>query len=308
MSEMAGLDGVAKKQHGLITRQQATNAGLSTASIRWRCDNGELERVHRDVFRFRAAPETWEQRALAVTLQAGERALLSHATAGVLHRLEGVVGPPHIDVSLPYRDRREAPSGSLLHLTRHHLGNTFTIRGLPVTNLARTLIDLSGVLSPAALEFALDSAHRRCASLASWIEHTAKTFPRRGVRGLSTLLDFLELRTRGGTESLLEMKVWRRLRRAPFPAPARQYVVNHGSEYVMRVDFAWPAQRIALHADSFTWHHQRERLERDARQRTRLQALGWRNVVVTDRQVDDAAWLDDVKLLLETQYRLPLAA
>jgi hypothetical protein len=68
--------------------------------------------------------------------------------------------------------------------------------------------------------------------------------------------------------------------------------------YVMRLDLCWPEHRVALHVDSYQWHQQRERFERDAAQRARLAALGWVSVPITSRGLDGGSWLADLRRTL----------
>lgn len=66
----------------------------------------------------------------------------------------------------------------------------------------------------------------------------------------------------------------------------------------MKADAAWVEQLVALHMDSYHYHHHRERFERDARQRNALASLKWTNVVVTKRSLADRGWSDTLKRLL----------
>jgi very-short-patch-repair endonuclease len=75
----------------------------------------------------------------------------------------------------------------------------------------------------------------------------------------------------------------------------------------VRIDFAWPAERVGLHVDGYRWHHQRDRFERDRAQLARLTALGWRSVHVTSRGVEDAEWLVALRSALRAgAAQLPL--
>jgi very-short-patch-repair endonuclease len=92
--------------------------------------------------------------------------------------------------------------------------------------------------------------------------------------------------------------VWRALRKANLDPPRLQLEVHHAGHYVMRVDFAWPRQRIALHADSFLWHARRDAFDTDARQRSVLASIGWANVIVTRHSLRERTWLQLLERLL----------
>jgi very-short-patch-repair endonuclease len=92
------------------------------------------------------------------------------------------------------------------------------------------------------------------------------------------------------------------LRRARFPRPRLPLELRVGDEDVMKIDFAWPMHRIALHVDGFGWHARRQTFDTDARQRTRLAALGWVTLTATSRSLEHG-WLNDLEHLL--RERLP---
>ena len=54
-----------------------------------------------------------------------------------------------------------------------------------------------------------------------------------------------------------------------------------------RMDFAFPECGLAIEADGFESHGEREAFERDRVRNARLAALGWRIVPVTWRQLDE---------------------
>ena len=70
---------------------------------------------------------------------------------------------------------------------------------------------------------------------------------------------------------------------------------------VMRLDFAWPERKVALHVDSAAWHSQSERRTRDAIQRNKLQALGWYSSSVTHAMLQREDWLHGLKTVLEVR-------
>jgi len=210
-------------------------------------------------------------------------------------------------VSVPRKHKAQAP-GIVFHRSRSPFQQARVAR-LRVTTVARTLVDLSSVLTPLDLEFALDSAQRRFARLPQWLErHLAERD--RHAPGVATLRELLALRTGGASDSPLEVKVRRVLRRSRLERPTLRHQVFDGDEYVMRLDFAWPPHKVALHVDSYRWHRQRERFERDARQRTRLAALGWTSVTVTHLALEWPDWLDALSRVLherQPQTHFPFA-
>jgi hypothetical protein len=84
----------------------------------------------------------------------------------------------------------------------------------------------------------------------------------------------------GLAESPQETRVRLLVGRSPLPAPVAQFRVRDGGRFVARVDFGWPAQRVALEYDGL-WHGEPGQLARDRARLNRLTAAGWRVVFVT---------------------------
>jgi predicted transcriptional regulator of viral defense system len=83
---------IAGGAHGVVTRAQLLNAGVTPQEIRSRVESGYLLREHRGVYRVGHRAPTTEATYLAAVLAAGEGALLSGLAAAHLHGL--VKGPP----------------------------------------------------------------------------------------------------------------------------------------------------------------------------------------------------------------------
>lgn len=299
-----GVAAVMRRQFGVISKAQARSQGLTEGAIRTRLRRAEWVPIFNGVYRSTAVHDGWSQRATAALLLAGPGAALSHSAAGYLLALESFRDrePQVIEITVP-RGRRLRLPGVVAHDALHWLPS-FTSRGLRVTSLARTFVDLAGVLDEERLEFALDSAYVRCKRLGDWLDSYLATLEPRGHPGIATLSKLVRLRRDGSTESALEVKTWRALRRGGLDDSRRQYVIKDAQHRnVMRADFAWPAHRIALHTDSTVWHSQQERMTRDAEQRNALQSLGWFSMVVTYSLLKTDAWLDLLRAQL-TQ-RLP---
>jgi very-short-patch-repair endonuclease len=53
------------------------------------------------------------------------------------------------------------------------------------------------------------------------------------------------------------------------------------------IDFAYPAQRIAIEADGYRWHSGRHRWQRDLARRNKLTELGWKVFHITWSDITD---------------------
>ena len=117
---------------------------------------------------------------LAAVMACGPRAALSHRSAAGLWEIRQSSG--RIEVTVPEVSRRVA--GIRTYRTRMLHPQDFTVvDGIPVTSVARTLLDLAAVLRPPDLEAALDRAERlRIFDLSAVVE--VLTAPKAGrVRG-----------------------------------------------------------------------------------------------------------------------------
>src|SRR5437588_11829362 len=87
----------AQRQHGLITRVQARELGISDDAIDWRVRNGIWQRVHRNVLRLPGAPATWQQSIMAACL-AIPGSTASHRAAAALWEIPEVPARPEVTV------------------------------------------------------------------------------------------------------------------------------------------------------------------------------------------------------------------
>jgi G:T-mismatch repair DNA endonuclease (very short patch repair protein) len=90
------------------------------------------------------------------------------------------------------------------------------------------------------------------------------------------------------SESPQETRLRLLLFRSGVPAPVPQYVVRDDERRIARVDFAWPAQKVAVEYDG-AWHAEAGQFARDRRRLNRLHAAGWRVVFVTAADLHEPA-------------------
>jgi predicted transcriptional regulator of viral defense system len=154
------LPRLATSQHGVVSSAQLQAYGLSRAAIsRW-ASAGRLHRILPRVYAVGHAALSIEARLVAVLLYAGPRAVLSHTTAAWVWSLIETE-PTRIHVTVPGRRR------SLPNVRIHHSRNVDPVHslGLPVTSVARTLLDLAGVVTFRQLRRAVAEAdYRDCST------------------------------------------------------------------------------------------------------------------------------------------------
>jgi len=166
--------------------------------------------------------------------------------------------------------------------------------GIPCTRLARTIIDLAGVLAPAALEVALDDCLSRRLTSVAYLQRRIDTVGRQGRTGAGTLASLLEDRTgaQPRSQSEFERRLLAALKRGGLPVPQTQYEVALPGGRRAFLDFAYPEVKLGLEADSYRHHSSRIDWGRDHTRNRLLTAVGWRILPVTwDDLVSDSAGL-----------------
>jgi Protein of unknown function (DUF559)/Transcriptional regulator, AbiEi antitoxin len=247
----------------LITIWQLTALGLTSGAVTYRVRTGRLHRIHRGVYAVGHARLSQEARWMAAVLWAGEGTGLSHLTAAVhlnawRRRVDG------IDLISP---RRHRPVGGIrAHWARNLDPRDLTIhRGIPVTTMARTLVDLTDVLTEHQLANVIhEAAFRNRFSE----QATRAAMARAPGRRLGTLERALDAHASGsaGTKSDLEDQFL-----AQLPSNLPSPLVNAGVQTphkLIEVDFVWPDLKLCIEVDGHG--HARPRTQREDAERNRL--------------------------------------
>jgi very-short-patch-repair endonuclease len=260
------IAGIAGNQHGVVTRAQLVERGVSTSSIADRIAARRLHRIHRGVYAVGHPTLSEKGRWMAAVLACGENAVLSHTSAAELWGIRRRVrrrpeagldgGLAQVHVTVPSTAGKRKQRGIALHrsitLTARHCTR---LDGIPVSTPARTLSDLGPLLSPAQFTAALREA------------------------------EFLRLPIgdqpdSAGPRTELEARMLALCRRHRLPQPK---VNDRVSRY--EVDFLWPEQRLIVEVDGWDSHRSRSAFEEDRARDARLAVLGYEVVRFTWRQL-----------------------
>lgn len=291
MADTRGADArigtLAGRQLGLVTVAQLDELGMSRSGLTRRVRAGRLAHAGHGVYALAGSPPTWERAALAACLAAGPDAALSHLTAAAVWDLDGSPGQA-VHVTVPYgRSVRASRSGVVLHRTHDWPRSDRVVRGrLTVTSVARTLVDVAGVIESERLAAAVDTALcRRLLTpdqLGAAVERL--TAGRRGAAG--RLRPLIEPWRSGRTlDSVAEGRARRALLAAGLPPPVVQYEIEGTGA---RTDFAWPGRRVVLEIDGFRWHASPAAHARDSERANRLAAEGWTVLRATPTEMSEA--------------------
>jgi very-short-patch-repair endonuclease len=204
-----------------------------------------------------------EARYLAAVRACGDGALLSGRAAGHLLGLLG--GPaPAPEVTAPTERR---VGGVITRRSRTHDPCDATLwRGVPVTTVARTLVDLAAELAIDDLARACHEAGIRFGTTPAHVEAVLERRPTsRGARKLRAILRADER----VTLSALERRFLRLLREVGLPLPETNLVADG-----RRVDCRWPERRLTVELDGYRYHRSRYAWERDRRREREARARG----------------------------------
>jgi hypothetical protein len=280
---------IASRAHGVVTRSEILGAGLTPGEVKRRREKGLLTPVHRGVYRVGHKAPSLEARYLAAVKASGDGALLAGRAAAYLWRL--IKGsPPQPEVLTP-NDRRVR--GVRVHRARRsQLPSAALKRGIPVTTVPRTLVDLASSLPEAALARACHEAGVLYRITPQQVDAVLRQLPSApGRRKLERVLHG-DVRV---TLSRLESRFLELLREARLPLPITNRVAGRH-----RVDCRWPEHHLTVELDSYRHHNSRyswdkDRLrEREARLREdEFRRFAWRDVFE-----DPVFMLDELRSLL----------
>lgn len=279
------ISGLAGRQYGVVSRTQLLDLGIGAAAIERRLSAARLHRLHPGVYAVGHRSVSREGLWLAAVLRGGRGTVLSHRSAAALWGIGRGAAGNQIEITSP---RRTGSCPAIRrHYARHGPGETTVRKRIPVTSLARTLLDLAALFSVEGLEAATREAeylHRfQPRSLVTLLEqHSGQ----RGTRTLRECLRSLESGPRGRTRSRLEVRFAALLARTDLPRPELNAPLDLGGRLV-EADCLWRHQRTIVELDGGRAHRTRSAFEADRERDRRLQAAGWKVIRVTWRQLDE---------------------
>ena len=244
-SDVGALKRLARRQDGVVTREQLLALGFSLDEVRYKVRTRWLEPVWRGVYA--VGPLSDRGRIRAATLATGPHSAASFSTATALLNLTPTL-PAVLHVSLTRGDRR-----SRMGLTVHRglePEDVMHISGIPVTTHVRTLEDLN------------------------WPDRLVREALARN------LVRPEQLPTEDPLTNDFEERFRDLTRRAGLPQARAQYRFGP-----YRLDFAWPELKVAVETDGWATHGRREAFEDDRARDAALMAHGWRVLRVTYRRL-----------------------
>jgi hypothetical protein len=270
---------VAGGTHGIVAHRQLIAFGVSSSTVQRWVESGRLHRLHLGVYAVGHTALTAHAQWLAGVLACGPDAVLSHQPAAALLDLRRSASPV-IHVTTP---RRANPRGIRAHRVRRLHADDVGVRdGIPVTSVARTLLDLAAVLPLRQLIRAVEQAERLSVFDLRAVERLiGRSHGRSGVRALRTAILAV------GGEAPFVNSDWERdfldfCQDHDIPKPELNVLVEG-----FLVDALWRDKRLIVELDSWVHHRSRRAFEEDRRRDGELQLKGY--VVPRLTRLDDDA-------------------
>jgi very-short-patch-repair endonuclease len=228
---------------------------------------------------------------MAAVVACGQGAALSHLDAAVLWGFHDRLGP-RVHVTVKWQ---RSINGLILHRTRRlDPDETTTRNGIPVTTVARTLVDLTECLSEDRLLRAMREAEFK--NLLNLDTLNAAVERAHGRRRLKPLKQAIGLHRPGQIiRGELEHRFAELRRGTELEAPLTNFPIKaRGKTYVL--DCYWPEHRLAVELDGRDGHARELAFESDRRRDAALNAIGIRLLRFTWQRVnyDCAEVLEDL--------------
>lgn len=267
------LDELSRRQHGLVTSEQARAALGPSRKARWIAER-RLVSVQSSVLRMAGTPETWHQAVHAAVLATD--GVVSHRSAAELWALIRPAG--YTEVSVPGDRRPRVRLPAIVHRIKDLRPDLAIEReGMPITDPVRTVVDLGLVLPTWAVGVALGRGLNTRLFTIGQATLLREALGRQGRNGTGVLGEVIERRllTAAKAESELEARFGELAAQYALPSLEFQHEVWSQGRFVARLDAAIPALMLAIEVDGYEHHASPDAFQRDRTRQNHLVALGW---------------------------------
>jgi very-short-patch-repair endonuclease len=271
VAEFAGAhDGVAS--HGELVR-----LGLGRRAIQSWVAKGQLHVIHHGVYAVGHRALSRRGYLRAALLACGDRAVLRRRTAAHLwdvsptsSALIEITGPTH----------RRGGKGFRYAQSNLHPDDIAELHGFPVTSVARTLLDLAGVVQRDRLERAVERAARlRLLDERAVRAAIERSGGKKGRKLLASVIDSFDPAT-AETRSGNERAFLKLVRDHNLPKPLTNTLVEG-----FLVDFHWPEHNLIVELDSYATHGSEQSFHSDRERDAVLTDAGHQLLRITDVQL-----------------------
>jgi hypothetical protein len=250
---------LAERQHGVVSHAQLRRLGLTPEAIDHRRERGRLRPLYRGVYAAGHRQLRPQGAWLAAVLAYGPGARLGATTALTAWGLRDSPSAL-IDVVVPTSAGVSTRPGTRLLRRANLLPEECTeLDGIPITTVARTLLDAAPLIARHALRRATEQAFRlHGLTVADLRRLVADHRGCSGIPALRALADEFDAYGVTFTRSELEARALELLARFGLPRPE----VNH-RDGGREIDLRWPEHGLVVELDGWRHHKGRERFVAD---------------------------------------------
>ena len=243
------LDRIARANYGVLWNEVLNDLGVTPAQRQSRAARGIWRRVGKGIFVVAAVPPSWEQNLMILCRRAPGRVWTAARAAAALWGLDGFA-TKRIEVATVADLRARSGREVIRRIHSMPAGDVTILRGLPVTTVHRTLIDIGDVADPDDVELAYECARRRRQTQDGRLKRRLEDLGGGGRKGPAVLGRILALHEQTPpTDSGLEVRFLQLNRRFDLPVPMRQVVIRDQDGSVARVDFIYPGTNLIVEVD-----------------------------------------------------------
>lgn len=260
------------RQGGAVRTEQALACGLTRDQVRYRVRSGRWLRLGKGAYL--VTPMTTVEDHLRAAISSLPRAVVAHEAAAELHDL-AYVERGLASVLVHSQTTHEFPGVIVRRCHDLMDDHVDSIRDMPVTSIARTIVDLAAIISARNLEAVLDDAVAARRVPIAAVADVAAAVGRSGKPGTRKLRAVLEARL--GPEydgTALERKGNALLLTIDGSRPLFEYPIPWRAEH--RFDAAYPDAQLGIEWDSKRWHTQVAAFNRDRERDRDAVVHGWR--------------------------------
>jgi hypothetical protein len=285
--DVALLTTTLRKQHDVISRDQALACALTPNALRYRLrPDGPWQIVLPGIYVAGSGTLTSVQRNVAAYLHAGDALAISGSAAVAWHGIPCERGES-VDVLVPLACRRTSLRFVRLHRTGRVPRTAFSDGAVRYAAPDRAVADAVRQLTTMSDVRALVAASVQRGKVAIWqLEEELRAGPTRS----STRLYQALAEVADGVRSIAEGDLRKLIKQARLPEPFYNPRLYVGSEFLACPDAWWPDAGVAVEVDSKAYHLSPASWERTLARQARMTAEGILVVAVPPQRIRAEGW------------------
>jgi len=272
------ITALAQSQHGVVAIWQLLELGLGPDAIQYRASIGRLHRIHHGVYAVGHRKLTPMGHRMAAVLAYGPDAVLSHWSAAA----QWGFGQSRWKTDVTTPGARRSRKTIRAHTARLHEEDRDIRHGIPVTSVARTILDLAVRSSQEQSARLIEDADRKELVDLRKLDRAMARRPRfAGTVRLRKVLS--AYRGAADNRSKLERDFRRLIAKAGLPEPQFNVLLAG-----LTVDVYWPRWKLVVELDGEPYHNNPRQFETDRIRDATLQKHDIRVLRVTGDRLDNA--------------------